>query len=37
MLPIIGYVILEYDGREVIVRKRIFPLPAEYVHVEAFA
>jgi len=37
MLPIIGYVILEYDGREVIVRKRIFPLPIEYVHVEAFA
>jgi hypothetical protein len=37
MLPIIGYVILEYDGREVIVRKRIFPLPPEYVHVETFS
>jgi len=37
MLPIVGYVIIEYDGRDIIVRKRIFPLPLEYVHVEAFA
>lgn len=37
MLPMIGYAILEYDGSEVDVRKRIFPLPPEYVHVEAFA
>ena len=36
MLPIVGYVILEYDGDEIIVRKRIFPLPTEYVHVEEF-
>lgn len=36
MLPIVGYVILEYDGREIIVRKRLFPLPPEYVHVETF-
>ena len=36
MLPIIGYNIVEYDGREIIVRKRIFPLPLEYVHVEEF-
>jgi hypothetical protein len=36
MLPIVGYVVIEYDGQEIIVRKRTFPLPAEYVHVEAF-
>lgn len=36
MLPIIGYSIIEYDGYEIIVRKRIFPLPPEYVHVEEF-
>lgn len=33
MLPQIGYVILEWDGFDLLVRKRIFPLPAQ--HVEA--
>jgi hypothetical protein len=36
MLPIVGYVVLEYDGREILVKRRIFPLPVEYVHVEEF-
>jgi len=36
MLPIIGYNIIEYDGLDILVRKRIYPLPKEYVHVEEF-
>jgi hypothetical protein len=33
MLPQIGYVVVEWDGQEIVVKSRIFPLPGLHVEV----